>query len=100
MVTKNMVTIAHPRVTQCGHRLDLGRQPRHRNCESCWFAWFNTNGKVSQQCDEMFQSDDGVLIEHLQGTKFLKRWLQFMATLAKWKKQAEEQGYTNKGIQE
>jgi hypothetical protein len=48
----------------------------------------------------MFQADDGVLIEHLQGTKFLKRWFQFMATLAKWKKQAEEQGYTNKGIQE
>lgn len=82
---KQYVTVQLPRVLACQHRLDLSRQPRHRNCETCWFAWFNSHGEIVQQCDEMFQADRGVMLTNLQGTKFVKRFLQSMSTIASWK---------------
>ena len=86
---KQFVTVHHPRVVHCQHRLDLNTQPRQRNCEHCWFAWFQNHGEVVQQLDEMFVADGGALIVQLQGKKFLHRWRQFMATIASWEKVAE-----------
>jgi len=87
---KQYVTRRLPKVNICGHRLDLGSQPRHRNCQYCWFAWFQNHGEIVQQLDEMFVADGGKLIIQLQGTKFFQRWRMFMATVAQWKKQMEE----------
>lgn len=84
---KQYVTIHHPRVVGCNHRLDLDRQPTHRNCQSCWFSWFQNHGEIVQQLDEMFTADGGELIVQLQGKKFLHRWRQFMSTVASWKEQ-------------
>jgi hypothetical protein len=87
---KQYVTKQHPRVTICGHRLDMTRQPRHRNCESCYFAWFNAHGEICQQLDEMFQNGAIETIVELQGYKFLHRWLQFMATIAQYKQEIDK----------
>lgn len=92
---KLYVTVQHPKVKACGHRLDMGRQPTHRNCESCWFAWFNEHGQIVQQLDEMLQTHGEELIVKLQGKKFLHRWLQFMSTVAQWKQVGELSGQTN-----
>lgn len=86
---KQYVTIAHPRVAGCGHRLDLNRQPRHRNCQTCWFAWFQNHGEICQQLDEMHQASGDAMIVQLQGKKFLHRWRMFMATVAQWKQVTE-----------
>ncbi len=85
---KQYVTIQHPRVRACNHSLDMNQQPRHRNCQYCWFAWFNGHGEVVQQLDEMHTSGQDELIIQLQGKKFLHRWRQFMSTVANLK--AEE----------
>ena len=84
---KTYVTIQHPRVVTCGHKLDLSRFPRHRNCQSCLFSWFNSHGEICQQLDEMFVADGSKLIVQLQGTKFLHRWRQFMSTIASMKEE-------------
>lgn len=86
---KQYITVQHPRVIGCKHRLDLSRQPRHRNCQTCWFAWFNNHGEVVQQLDEMHTAGGDTLIVQLQGKKFLHRWRQFMATVAQWQKVGE-----------
>jgi len=82
---KLYVTIQHPKVIACGHRLDLSRPPRHRGCENCWFAWFNNHGEIVQQLDEMHVAGGDDIIVRLQGKKFLHRWKQFMATVAQMK---------------
>lgn len=86
---KQFITVQHPKVAACGHELDLSRQPVHKNCDTCWFAWFQNHGEIVQQCDEMFQADGGKMIIQLQGKKFLHRWRQFMATMAQWQKVEE-----------
>jgi len=84
LLRKQYVTIQHPRVVACQHRLDLHRQPRHRNCDTCWLAWFQNHEEVVKQLDEMFTEHGAPLIVQLQGKKFYHRWRQFMATIAQW----------------
>lgn len=86
-ITPQYTSVKLPRVNVCRHKLDLRRQPRQRNCQYCWFAFFQNHGEVVQQCDEMFQADGGVLLVELQGKKFLHRFRQFMATIAQWKQE-------------
>lgn len=89
---KQYITVQHPKVIGCGHRLDLNRQPTHRNCQTCWFAWFQNHGEIVQQLDEMYVADGEKLIIQLQGKKFYHRWRQFMATVAQWKEVTETNG--------
>jgi hypothetical protein len=83
-LNKLYTTVQHPRVKACMHRLDLSRQPRHRNCETCWFAFFQNHGEVVQQLDEMHNLGKTDEIIMLQGIKFYKMWRRFMATVAQW----------------
>jgi hypothetical protein len=89
---KQYVTVQHPKVLVCKHTLDLSRQPKHRNCQHCWWAWLNNHGEIVQQLDEMHTSGQDALIIQLQGEKFFKRFLQFMSTVANFKLEAEAQG--------
>lgn len=86
---KLYVTVQHQRAKPCEHRLDLSRQPHHRNCPYCWFHFFSQHKELVEQCHEMFQADNGILMTQLQGAKFTRRFTQFMATLASWKQQEE-----------
>ena len=97
---KLYVTVKHPRVAGCGHRLNLHKQPRHRNCQTCWFAWLNNNGKVVQQLDEMHTKGEDAIIVALQGVKFFHRFLQFMSTIAQWKLAQEAQNELDGSNQE
>lgn len=82
---KLYVTVQHPKVSGCGHRLDMQRTPVHINCESCLFAWFNNHGEIVQQLDEMHIAGGDKMIIQLWGKKFYHRWRQFMATVAQLK---------------
>jgi len=84
---KRNVTVCLPRVIACKHRLDLSRPPRHRNCDDCWFAFFQNNPHTVETADELHQAGNSRLIEQLQGTKFLKKFRNFMSTVAKLKEQ-------------
>lgn len=77
----------------CGHKLVIGQQPRHRNCDNCWFVFFQTHGELTQAVEEAYQSSGtmvgAALITQLRGVKFLKHFLRFMSTVASYKESLE-----------
>lgn len=83
-------TLRRPRPT-CGHRFAPGAEPQHRNCEACWFAFFQTHGELTQACDEVFANYGEAGLRQLRGPKFTKNYLKFMATLAHLKQMMEAQ---------
>lgn len=85
---RKFMTVIHPRVEACGHKYVAERQPRHRNCPHCWFAWFQNHGELVQTTDELHNTDGGIqMIMDLQGSKFLKMFRRFMSTIAHLKAQ-------------
>lgn len=88
---KQYVTIQNPKVIACGHGLSLGTQPTHRNCESCWFAFFQNHGELVQQLDEMHTTGQDKVIVDLQGSKFYSQWRKFMSTVANWKQERKSE---------
>lgn len=94
---KLCVTRHLPKVKGCGHKLDLEFQPTKRNCEFCWFAWFQNHGEICKQLNEMHTAGADNIIIELQGKKFLHRYLQFMSTLAQWQKVSNIEKENNNG---
>jgi hypothetical protein len=99
---KNMMrqffTIHRQRVAICGHRFDECNQPRHANCEHCWFAFFQNNGEFTKTCDEAFRDETGngkAAMIAIRGEKFVKRFTQFMSTIARMKAEAETMKESN-----
>jgi hypothetical protein len=93
----------------CGHKLstttvldDKGKQsvfitadPR-KNCSSCWFTYFNTNGQMTQIADECFQNAGRDVLERSRGKKFVKYFLMFMSTVARFQREAAERATKEK----
>lgn len=84
-------TVTRPLIPMCGHKLVHGEEPRHRNCESCWFSFFQVHGELSQAADEVFSKFGENGLRQLRGPKFAKNFLKFMSTLAAWKAATEAQ---------
>jgi hypothetical protein len=72
-----------PRVKACEHRLHPMFQPRMRNCQSCWYAWFDFHKEIVSQLDHMHSESQDEVIKQLQGDKFYHRWRQYMSTIAR-----------------
>jgi hypothetical protein len=83
------VTLQFNRIPRCQHKFVPGAEPRHRNCEMCWFTFFRAHGELTQSLDELFAKHGKAGLLQVRGTKFVKNFLKFMATLAEWKKQVE-----------
>jgi hypothetical protein len=79
------VTVKHQVVQPCGHKFVQGEEPRHRNCQSCWFAFFQVNGEITKRADEVFQEHGVNGLHQLTTPKFVKHFLVFMGALAQWK---------------
>jgi hypothetical protein len=77
-------------VPLCGHKFRPGHEPKNRNCERCWFTFFNAHGELTKACDEVFQQFGPDGLSQLRGPKFTRNYLKFMSTLAAWKKAADE----------
>jgi hypothetical protein len=84
-------TVKHMRPT-CGHRLDLHRLPKHRNCNFCWVAFWQNNGEAVKTADEMFNSDHPEALEQIIGTKGVRKFLGFMSVIANAKTQGINNG--------
>ena len=82
--------IRFQRLPICKHKFVHGSEPRHRNCESCWFAFFQIHGEITQLADEIHSKHGLPGLRQLKGPKFAKNFTKFMATLAVWKKATEE----------
>lgn len=79
------LTVRHQRVPMCGHKFVPEHEPRHRNCESCWFTFFNVYGQLTQAVEEVFQKHGKNVVVGLRGPKFFENWLKFMSTVANLK---------------
>jgi hypothetical protein len=82
-------TLKLQRVPMCGHKFTPGQEPRHRNCESCWFTFFQVHGELTQSLDEVFAKYGESGLRHLKPAKYVKNFLRFMSTIATWKEAAE-----------
>lgn len=85
------VTRNYTKLPMCGHKfVPNAEEPRHRNCGSCWFTFFQVHGELTQEVEKAYQEHGPGIIRQTRGPKFLKKFLVFMGTLAQWKKATEE----------
>lgn len=61
-----------PRVRGCGHALDLKKQPRHRNCKSCWTAFFRNQDAMAENIAKIIVEQGQYRVAETFGRKFLK----------------------------
>lgn len=94
------VTRRYTRLPLCGHRFAPNDEPRHRNCESCWFTFFQVHGELTQEVEKAYQEHGPALITQARGPKFLKKFLVFMGTLAQWKNATEAATATNTEVKD
>lgn len=83
--------LQYQRIPMCGHKLLIGEEPRHRNCESCWFTLFQLHKELVESCDEVFKTFGEAGLAKIRGPKFAKNFVKFMSTLATWKKMATKE---------
>jgi hypothetical protein len=82
-------TVRHGSISRCGHRFNSSTEPRHRNCEMCWFAFFQVHGELTQSLDELYAKHGKEGLLQVRGSKFVQNFLRFMSTVAQWKKEIE-----------
>lgn len=80
-------TVRHIPLNECGHMLDMINEPRHRNCENCWFQFFNTHPQLVEVADQFFRTHGRKPMEGMRGKKWVVMFLRYMATVIHLMKQ-------------
>ena len=80
-------TVKHILLTNCGHRLDMVNEPRHRHCENCYFQWFNTHPQLVETADQFFRTHGKLALEGMRGKNFVKMFVRYMATVIHFMKE-------------
>jgi hypothetical protein len=83
-------TVRHHKVQPCGHLLDQINEPTFRNCESCWFCFFNSHAQLIEVADKAFQEQGPAFLDKMRGKKFTRMFKRFMSTIARLKKESDE----------
>ncbi len=84
-------TVRHHRVQPCGHLLDQINEPTFRNCEACWFCFFNSHGQLVEVTDKAFQEQGRDFLVKMRGERYAKMFTRFMSTVARMKRESDEQ---------
>lgn len=95
-IRRQQITRVCQKVPMCGHKFVPGAQPRHRNCEACWFAFFNVHGELTQSIEELYAKHGKQPVVTLLGPKVLKNFLKFMSTVAAFKASQEARAKATK----
>ena len=74
-------TVKHVLLSDCGHKMDMINEPRHRHCENCWFQWLNYHPQLVETADKMFREQGKKPLEGLRGAHFVKMFVRFMSTV-------------------
>jgi hypothetical protein len=82
-------TVRRARVKSCGHKFNIESDPRN-NCDDCWFAYFQNNGQMTKIADECFTEAGRDVLERSRGKKFVRYFLRFMSTIARFQREAAE----------
>ena len=80
-------TVRHVPLSDCGHKLDMINEPRHRNCENCWWNFFNTHPQLVEVADQFFRTQGKKPMIGMRGECFVKMFLRYMATVINFMKQ-------------
>ena len=101
-------TVRRGRAQPCGHKLSSINVPNEKgentifitsdprkNCDSCWFTYFNTNGQMTNIADECFREAGRDVLERSRGKRFVKYFLRFMSTIARFQREAAEKAAAN-----
>ena len=80
MLRNRYFTIRHILLKDCGHKIDAINFPK-RNCENCYFQWFNCHGTLVETADEFYRQYGKKRLVALRGTKFVTAFLRFMSTV-------------------
>jgi hypothetical protein len=89
-------TVRHHRVQPCGHLLDQINEPTFRNCEACWFCFFNSHGQLVEVTDKALQEQGFRFLDKMRGKKYRRAFTSFMSTIARLKKESDEHEARNK----
>lgn len=88
-------TVRRATVKTCGHKINIESDPRN-NCPECWFAYFNNNGQMTKIADECFTEAGRDVLERSRGKKFVKYFLMFMSTIARFQREAAARAIAEK----
>lgn len=77
-------TLTLPRLPVCGHKFTPGGEPRHRNCQSCWFGFFIQHADVTTTADELYAEHGEYGLREVKGRKFTNHYLAFREARHKW----------------
>jgi hypothetical protein len=80
-------TVRHIPLVDCGHKMDVINEPRHRNCENCWWQWFNFHPQLVSTVDEAWRENGKEFVIRLRGKHFAKMFGRFMQTVVALKEE-------------
>jgi len=83
-------TVRHILLTDCGHNMDVINEPRHRNCENCWWQWLNFHPQLVKSVDEAWQEHGKAFVIRLRGRHFAKMFGRYMASVRHFMEQEEK----------
>ena len=84
-------TVRHQRIIDCGHKLDALNEPRHRNCEACWFLFFETHPDLVTTADKAYLEQGRSFLDRMRGQKFTDFFVRYMATKLALQKEKENE---------
>ena len=85
-------TVRHPRVPECNHKSDVINEPRHRNCQHCWFSWLESHPELVKVADEAYIEQGAAFLDKMRGKTFRVMFCRYMATKLKMQKEKEQDG--------
>jgi hypothetical protein len=76
--------VRYPFARGCGHQFVELQQPRHRNCETCWNAFFWNQNEMTENIARNVQEQGPEIVQAIHGKKFLTHFLRFAILLARY----------------
>jgi hypothetical protein len=61
--------------------MDVINEPDHRNCDNCWFNFFNTHPALIDTVNEAWKEHGKAFIIRMRGKKFAQQFGRFMKTV-------------------
>ena len=92
--------LRYPFARGCGHQFVELQQPRHRNCETCWNAFFWNQNEMTENIARNVQEQGPEIVQAIHGKKFLTNFLRFAILLARYEQFRQTEGTQCAAVEE